>query len=31
MIATPANGEYPGRFQPTYSGSHIVVDDLGAS
>ena len=26
-IATPANGEYPGRLQPTYGGSHIVVDD----
>ena len=30
VIATPANGEYPGRLQPTYSGSHIVVDDPGA-
>ena len=26
-IATPANGEYPGRLQPIHSGSHIVVDD----
>jgi N,N-dimethylformamidase len=26
-IATPANGEYPGRPQPTNSGSHIVVND----
>src|SRR5258707_12996972 len=29
VIATPANREYPGRLQPTYSGSHIVVDDPG--
>jgi N,N-dimethylformamidase len=29
VIATPANGEYPGRFQPTHAGSHVVVDDPG--
>src|SRR5271168_1415655 len=27
IIASPANGEHPGRLQPTHSGSHIVVDD----
>jgi len=29
VIATPANGDYPGRFQPTHAGSHVVVDDPG--
>ena len=29
VIATPANGEYRGRFQPTHAGSHVVVDDPG--
>jgi N,N-dimethylformamidase len=29
VIATPANGEYPGRFQPTHAGSHVVVDNPG--
>jgi N,N-dimethylformamidase len=27
VVATPANGEYPGRFQPIHAGSHVVVDD----
>jgi N,N-dimethylformamidase len=26
-IETPVNGEYPGRLQPTYAGSHIIIDD----
>src|SRR5215472_3199812 len=26
-ISTPVNDEYEGRFQPIYSGSHIVVED----
>ena len=26
-IATPVSGEYPGRFQAIFPGSHIVVDD----
>lgn len=28
-VATPVNGEYPARLQPTYAGSHVVVDDPG--
>jgi N,N-dimethylformamidase len=29
VIATAVTGDYPGRVQPIYSGSHIVVDDPG--
>jgi N,N-dimethylformamidase len=28
-VASRVSGEYPGRLQPTYAGSHIVVDDPG--
>jgi len=28
-IETPVNGGHPGRFQPTYAGSHIVIEDAG--
>ncbi len=27
VIASPANGEYPGRFQPIHAGSHVLVED----
>src|SRR5689334_22197681 len=29
VVETPVNREYRGRFQPTYAGSHVVVDDPG--
>jgi N,N-dimethylformamidase len=30
VVQTAANREYPGRFQPTHSGSHVVVGDPAA-
>jgi N,N-dimethylformamidase len=29
VVQSAANGEYPARFQPTYAGSHVLVDDGG--
>lgn len=29
VVDTAVNGEYPARFQPTYAGSHILVEDGG--
>jgi N,N-dimethylformamidase len=28
-IASPVNGEYPGRYQPIHAGSHVLIDDSG--